>query len=277
MTPGEIVPLSFAPGLVILSFLIAGYGAYVALTAAAHIRAVAANGQPWLPYVGIAAVALGGIGIWSMHFIGIQAQAMPFAAGYEVGLTVLSFLLAVLCSGIALWYVARARFSTLRCVVGGVIAGLGIAAMHYVGIAAMRIPAVFLWSLPLIVLSVLVAVVAATAALWLAFHVYTTWQRALASTVMAAAVCGMHYTAAAAGSMVCTVPYEFAGLLVGGASLPYVVFVLSVAVLALLRWQLHRSSLRFRQQLAQRVDQLIGSGATGVGAGAEPAASLERG
>src|SRR3546814_2409422 len=74
---------------------------------------------------------MGGIGIWSMHFIGIQAQAMPFDAGYEVWLTVLSFLLAVLCSGIALWYVARARFSVLRCVTGGMIAGLGIAAMHY--------------------------------------------------------------------------------------------------------------------------------------------------
>src|SRR3546814_16830041 len=85
MTPGEIVPLSFVSGLVILSFLIAGYGAYVALTAAAHIRAVAAAGQPWLPFVGIAAVAMGGIGIWSMHFIGIQAQALPFDAGYEVG------------------------------------------------------------------------------------------------------------------------------------------------------------------------------------------------
>lgn len=277
MTPGEIVPLSFASGLVILSFLIAGYGAYVALTAAAHIRAVAADGQPWLPFVGIAAVAMGGIGIWSMHFIGIQAQAMPFDAGYEVWLTALSFLLAVLCSGIALWYVARARFSALRCVAGGLIAGLGIAAMHYVGIAAMRIPALFLWSLPLIVASVLIAVVVATAALWLAFHVQTTWQRALAATIMAMAVCGMHYTAAAAGAMVCTTPREFAGLLIGGASLPYVVFVLSIAVLALLRWQLHRSSLRFRQKLAQRVDQLIGSGAPGAAAGNGPVGSLGRG
>ncbi|MCD0505529.1 MHYT domain-containing protein [Bordetella petrii] len=271
MTPGEIVPLSFALGLVILSFLIAAYGAYVALTAAAHIRAAAADGRSWLSYVGIAAVSMGGIGIWSMHFIGMQAQSMPFDAGYQVWLTLLSFLLAVLCSGLALWYVARERFSVLRCMVGGVVAGLGIAAMHYVGIAAMRIPALFLWSPGLIVVSVLITVVAATAALWLAFHVQTTWQRVLAAAVMGLAVCGMHYTAAAAGTMVCTAPRAFTGFLIGGASLPYIVFGLSIATLLLLRWQLHRSSLRFRQKLAQRVDALIGSGASVAEGGMPPA------
>lgn len=276
MNPGEIVPLSFASGLVILSFLVAGYGAYVALTAAAHVRAAAADGQPWLPYVGIAAVAMGGIGIWSMHFIGMLSQSMPFPAGYEVGLTVLSFLLAVLCSGFALWYVAKARFSALRCVAGGIVAGLGIAAMHYVGIAALRVPAVFQWNIALVVTSVLIAVVAAIAALWLAFNVHTISQRVLAATVMAVAVCGMHYTAAAAGAMVCTAPREFTGLLIGGASLPYVVFVLSIVTLALLRWQLHRASARFRLKMARRVDVLIGSGAPGI-AGSEPAQSLGRG
>src|SRR3546814_13617061 len=119
---------------------------------------------------------MGGIGIWSMHFIGIQAQAMPFDAGYEVWLTVLSFLLAVLCSGIALSYVARARFSVLRCVTGGMIAGLGIAALPYVGIAAMRIPALFFWYLPPLVLSVPHAVGAAPAALWPASPGPTPWQ-----------------------------------------------------------------------------------------------------
>ena len=276
MTPGEIVPLSFGAGLVMLSFLVAGYGAYVALTAAAHIRAAVADGQSWLPYVGIAAVSMGGIGIWSMHFIGMQAQAMPFDAGYQVWLTLLSFLLAVVCSGVALWYVARARFSAARCLAGGVAAGLGIAAMHYVGIAAMRIPALFQWSLPLIALSVLIAVVAATAALWLAFNVQTTWQRVLAATVMAVAVCGMHYSAAAAGVMVCTAPREFTGLLIGGATLPYVVFVLSIVTLVLLRWQLHRSSTHFRQKLAQRVDALIESGAAAA-TGDTPVGTLGRG
>ncbi|MBO9356671.1 signal protein [Bordetella petrii] len=276
MIPGEIVPLSFSAGLVILSFLIAGYGAYVALSAAAHIRAVAADGQPWLPYVGIAAVSMGGIGIWSMHFIGMLAQTLPFEAGYQVGLTVLSFLLAVLCSGAALWYVARARFSAPRCLAGGVMAGLGIAAMHYVGIAALRVPVLFQWRLSLVVLSVLIAVVAATAALWLAFNVHTTRQRVLAATVMAVAVCGMHYTAAAAGGMVCTTPREFSGLRIGGAALPYVVFVLSVATLALLRWQLHRSSERFRQKMARRMDALIGPGAAGA-VGNAPMGTLRRG
>src|SRR5690606_1494373 len=155
---------------------------------AGRVRGGGAERTSWRPYVGVAAVAMGGIGIWSMHFVGMQAQAMPFSAGYDVALTALSFLLAVLCSGAGLWYVARARFAVWRCVAGGVLAGLGVAAMHYVGIAAMRIPAVFQWSLPLVVLSVLVAVVAAVAALWLAFNVHTARQRAMAAAVMAFAV-----------------------------------------------------------------------------------------
>src|SRR3546814_15703055 len=129
--------------------------------------------------------------------------------------------------------------------VGGGRAGLGIAAMHYVGIAAMRIPAVFLWSQPLIVLSVLIAVVTATAALWLAFNVHTTRQRVLAATVMAVAVCGMHYTAAAAGAMVCTAPREFAGLQIGGAALPVLAFCVCIVPLALLALAFHRTSLLF--------------------------------
>ena len=178
MNPGDVVPLSFNGGLVALSFLTAVLGSYVALLAAVGIRTETQDGDIRLGYILIGAVAMGGVGIWSMHFIGMQAQDLPFLVGYQVGLTVLSFLVAAGFSGWAFWYVGRDRFTIGRCLVGGLAAGLGVAAMHYVGISAMRMPAVFLWNLPLVVLSVLIAVIAASAALWLAFNTQNELQRA---------------------------------------------------------------------------------------------------
>ena len=188
MNPGDVVPLSFNGGLVALSFLTAVLGSYVALLAAVGIRTETQDGDIRLGYILIGAVAMGGVGIWSMHFIGMQAQDLPFLVGYQVGLTVLSFLVAAGFSGWAFWYVGRDRFTIGRCLVGGLAAGLGVAAMHYVGISAMRMPAVFLWNLPLVVLSVLIAVIAASAALWLAFNTQNELQRAGAAVLMAVAV-----------------------------------------------------------------------------------------
>ena len=94
MNPGDVVPLSFNGGLVALSFLTAVLGSYVALLAAVGIRTETQDGDIRLGYILIGAVAMGGVGIWSMHFIGMQAQDLPFLVGYQVGLTVLSFLVA---------------------------------------------------------------------------------------------------------------------------------------------------------------------------------------
>ncbi len=194
MNPGDIVPLALQPGVVALSFLIAFFGSYVALVAAARIRASAQDGVNVRGFVLIAAVSMGGIGIWGMHFIGMQAQRMPFEVGYALWLTLLSAAVAVAFSGMAFWYVGRQAFSLGRCVVAGVLAGLGVAAMHYIGIGAMRMPAMFLWNVELVALSVAVAMASAIAALWLAFNVQREWQRVAAAAVMGLAVCGMHYT-----------------------------------------------------------------------------------
>lgn len=94
MNPGDIVPLSFHAGLVALSFLIAVLGSYVALLAAVGIRAETRDGEIRIGYIIIGALAMGGVGIWSMHFIGMQAQQLPFEVGYQTGLTALSFLVA---------------------------------------------------------------------------------------------------------------------------------------------------------------------------------------
>lgn len=250
MNPGDIVPLSFHAGLVALSFLIAVLGSYVALLAAVGIRAETRDGEIRIGYIIIGALAMGGVGIWSMHFIGMQAQQLPFEVGYQTGLTALSFLVAAGFSGWAFWYVGRDRFTFTRCLVGGLAAGLGVAAMHYVGISAMRMPAVFMWNLPMVVLSVLIAVIAASAALWLAFNTQNEFQRAAAAILMAVAVCGMHYTGVAAGTVVCTTPREFSSMQIGGVMLPYIAFALSAVMLLVMRWHLQRASRRFRAPCA---------------------------
>ncbi|PTW95443.1 signal protein [Achromobacter mucicolens] len=259
MSPGEVVPLSFDGGLVALSFLIAALGSYVALLAAAGIRAETQDGEIRMGYIVIGAVAMGGVGIWSMHFIGMLAQNLPFEVGYQIGLTMLSFLVAAGFSGWAFWYVGRERFSFIRCLIGGCAAGFGVASMHYVGMSAARMPAVLLWNLPLVVLSVLIAVVAATAALWLAFNTQNERQRIGAAILMAVAVCGMHYTGAAAGAVICTAKNDAAGGYIGGAMLPYIAFALSIITLLLMRWHLQRASQRFRVRMAQRIDSIIES------------------
>ncbi|CAB3928007.1 MHYT domain-containing protein [Achromobacter anxifer] len=272
MSPGEVVPLSFNGSLVALSFLIAALGSYVALLAAAGIRAETQDGEIRLGYICIGAVAMGGVGIWSMHFIGMVAQNLPFEVGYQVGLTTLSFLVAAGFSGWAFWYVGRDRYTFFRCLVGGSAAGFGVASMHYLGMSAMRMPAVLLWDLPLVVLSVLIAVVAATAALWLAFNTQNERQRVGAAILMAVAVCGMHYTGAAAGAVVCTTPNDSVGMHIGGAMLPYIAFALSAVTLLLMRWHLQRASERFRARTAQRIDSIIES-APGAASDRLPGAS----
>jgi len=272
MNPGDIVPLAFQESVVALSFIVAALGSYVALLAATRIRSGRHDGVH-MGYVAVAAFAMGGVGIWSMHFIGMQSQRLPFIVGYQVGWTVLSLIVAVVLSGAAFWYVGRAAFSLGRCVAGGVLAGVGVAAMHYLGMAAMRMPADVLYQPGMVVTSIVIAIAAATAALWLAFNIQHEWQRPIAALVMAVAVCGMHYTAVAGGVVVCTAPRASADWTLGGMSLPYVVFLLSALALLAMRWQLHRTSTLYRAHLAARVDALIDSSDSTTGPLARPPGS----
>lgn len=258
MQPGSIIPLQFGELLVLLSFIISALGAYVALVAASRIREE--DGSISIGYLSVAALALGGIGIWGMHFIGMAAQRMPFPVQYSLWPTLGSLVLAVIASGLALWYVARAPYrNVLHCIVAGIGAGFGVAAMHYLGMGAVRTQAMFLWDRNLVILSVIIAVVAASVALWLAFRLETSLQRGIASVVMAVAVCGMHYTGMLAGTMICTTESRAqVSTRLHGDALAYVVFVIAILVLAAMGWMLHRTSLRRRERIAARLDALMG-------------------
>ena len=256
MAPGEVVPLDFNYALVILSYTIAVFGSYVALTAAARIRGDA-SGSIHVVYVGVAAVALGGVGIWSMHFIAMQAQMFPFGLHFDYVKTALSLCIAIGLSGWALWYVARDRFTIFRCLFGGLLAGSGAVLMHYMGVFAMGMPAIIIWDVPVVALSVVVAITAAAAALWLAFNVVSTLQRVFAALVMGAAITGMHYIGTVAATVVCTTSDAGVADGIAGKSLPYITFLLSAVVLLAMYWQLRRTSIQYRAELAARVDALI--------------------
>ncbi|HET6520024.1 MAG TPA: MHYT domain-containing protein, partial [Geminicoccaceae bacterium] len=154
--------------------------------------------QGWMRAIWLiaGAVAMGG-GIWSMHFIAMAAFDLGMPIGYDARLTALSFVVAVAVAGVGLSAVIGGGGLT-NLLLGGVFMGLGIAAMHYTGMAAMHARATIAYDPVLFVLSVLIAIAAAVAALWLAFKLRAFWHKAVAAGVMGAAICGMHYTAMAA-------------------------------------------------------------------------------
>lgn len=186
--------------LVALSFVVSVMGSYTALQLATGIPG--SRGKSfWLWLIG-AAVALGGCGIWAMHFIAMLAYQLPMEVAYDTGLTILSMLIAVIVVGAGFFIVGRSGGKLLLLLLAGLITGLGVASMHYMGMAAMQMPGEIVYDNTLVGISVVIAVVASIVALWLAFNLRGNWQRIGSAVVMGIAVCGMHYTGMAAASMV---------------------------------------------------------------------------
>jgi len=225
---------SYSLVLVAASFLMSAVGAYCALAAAGVAREM--GGQVSKLNAALAGLALGGVGIWSMHFLGMMAWDIGTPAGYRPAETVASFALAVGASMLALGYMAAGPFSYKRLLISGPLAGLGVAAMHFVGMASVRFSGYLQWNYGIVLLAILIAVVTATVALWLAFSVRGAWRRVAASLVMALAVCTMHYTGMGAADVICFTGGGYRGvpgLLYRGDLLTMVVTV-AVAVVALI-------------------------------------------
>ncbi|SDM55389.1 PAS domain S-box-containing protein [Methylobacterium phyllostachyos] len=192
-----MVHTGYNPLLVALSLIIAVFASYAALDLGARVRRPDV-GPRWAWGAG-AAVAMGG-GIWSMHFVGMLAFEMGLPAVYDLGLTLLSLLIAVGVTAAAFAWVARRGTGTRSLLVAGPLMGLGVAAMHYTGMAAMRVPGNLAYDPAIVAVSVAIAVTAATAALWLTFRRNRPWQKLAAACVMGLAVAGMHYTGMAAAT-----------------------------------------------------------------------------
>jgi NO-binding membrane sensor protein with MHYT domain len=201
MTP-EVLATSFDSTWVAISFIVSVIGAYTALWVAPSVAG--GHGKVNWFNAGLSGLALGGVGIWSMHFLGMLAYEVPLAVGYRMLELVVSLVAAVVVSALAIGYMAARPFTFARLAVAGPLAGLGVAVMHYLGMYGMRFGGYFDWDWSVVGLSIAIAVVAASAALWLAFHARRRSHRAAAALVMGAAVCTMHYTGMAAASVVCT-------------------------------------------------------------------------
>lgn len=179
--------------LVFLALLIAAATSYTALDLAGRFGAAATRSAraTWLAG---AAFSLGG-GIWSMHFVAMLAYSMPgMQPSYAPGLTALSFFLAVGATGAGFAVVGHLRQRALALLLSGPLMGLGIAAMHYTGMAALQIPMSVSYDPAWVAISLLIAVTAATAALWLAFMNTGQVEKLIAAVVMGAAISGMHFS-----------------------------------------------------------------------------------
>src|ERR1700726_3364088 len=183
---------TYNPYLVALSILVAAFASYTALDLGG--RVAAARGVVRRVWLVAAAVAMGG-GIWSMHFIALLAFIMPTPMSYEIGLTTLSLVVAIFVTGAGFHFINRQSAPPLPLVFSGIFMGLGIAAMHYIGMAAMREHAELSYDFLFVALSLVIAIGASTAALWLAFRTTDLAQKLVAAVVMGVAISGMHYTA----------------------------------------------------------------------------------
>jgi len=191
---------SYSPALVLISLFVAILASYTALDLTGRIAT--AKGRAVYLWMGGGALAMG-VGVWSMHFIGMLAFKLPISLGYDVGITALSLLIAVLSSGFALWLVSQPRLPAWQLAFGALIMGAGISAMHYTGMAAMRMTPGIDYDPTLFGASLLIAVGASAAALWIAFNLrrntpYVRLARGGAAMVMGVAIVGMHYTGMAA-------------------------------------------------------------------------------
>ncbi|WP_231861212.1 MULTISPECIES: MHYT domain-containing protein [Frankia] len=214
----------------VVSVGLAAVGSFAALVSA--IRIPLSQGAARVRWTLAAALSLGGGAIWSMHFIGMIGYRVDgLDLRYDLPLTAVSLVLAVVVSALGLTLVARRPRSTGWLALSGVISGLGIAAMHYTGMAAMHVGGTVTYRPGIVVLSILIAVAAALAALWIAFRVRTGRHVVAASLVMAAAVCGMHYTAMAA-TQVQAGPGDSEAVGTDPISLAPIVCVIAFSVLA---------------------------------------------
>ncbi len=184
----DTMPQHYNLLLVTLSYVISVLGSFTALRLCRQ-HAGARGAEKWRSLLA-GALAMGAGAIWSMHFIGMLAFDMGMPVANDVPITLASLLVAVVVTGLGIYVVGKGPTSLWRLVVGGTAMGLGVAAMHYTGMAAMRMQARLSYDLVIVAISLGIAVVASIAALWLVFNTTRLWQIVASALVMGLAVCG---------------------------------------------------------------------------------------
>lgn len=185
----------------ILAFAISCTGAATGLACTSRARAAAGGARAaWLVF---GAIALGGTGIWVMHFVAMLGfSASGVTIRYNIPETLLSAAIAIVVVGAGLFITELGKRKLPAMLVGGALAGAGVAAMHYMGMEAMEMSAQIDYNPVYVIASIVIAIVAATAALWCTVHIRGTLATIVATLVMGTAVTGMHYTGMAGVSVV---------------------------------------------------------------------------
>ncbi|MEK6555964.1 MAG: MHYT domain-containing protein, partial [Bdellovibrionota bacterium] len=194
----------YNPMLVTLSIIVAIFASYVSLNLAHSVTQ--AKGYAQIIWLACGSLAMG-VGIWSMHFVGMLAFEMPgMDMAYDVPLMILSVVVAVAASALALFIMSRSAVPTGSLLAGGVAMAAAIAGMHYIGMYSMRMAATIQWNIYLVVLSIVIAFAASIAALLIALKLRNNTDRylqlAAAATMMGIAISGMHYTGMIAATFV---------------------------------------------------------------------------
>ncbi|ASQ92609.1 MHYT domain-containing protein [Streptomyces sp. 11-1-2] len=196
---GTIDGFNYGATTPLVAYLMACLGGALGLRCTARSVRTQRSWKPGWLALGSASI---GSGIWTMHFIammGFHVKETP--VGFDIPITLLSLLVAIVVVGIGVFMVGYRGASRGVLLSAGVFTGLGVAGMHYIGMSAMRMQGHLEYSVPTVLLSVLIAVVAATAALWAAVTIHGFRASLGSSMVMGVAVTGMHYTGMAAVSV----------------------------------------------------------------------------
>src|SRR5579871_213913 len=220
------MPVTHEPWLVALSLVVAIQGAYVGLSLAVQIGG--ADGLRRRLLLAGAALSLA-VAIWAMHFVGMLAARLPFPTDYLVFPTLLSFLVCVIVVGAAVFAVSAGPLTPARLAVSSLAMGIGIASMHYIGMAALHASAHLEHATIFVVASVAVGIAASGLALWLAGGRQGRPPLLLSATAFGLAIAGMHYTAMAGLTV-----FPHADALASGPALSTDLLAIVVAVVAFL-------------------------------------------
>lgn len=197
---GHVHHFAMGSWLLFFAYVVSVVGSVVGLACTLQARRAGDEGRPRLGWLLLAAVSIGGVGVWLMHFIAMLGFDTPGSpVRYDIGRTAISAVLSI--SAVFLGLVVfgvRTRFSLWRLLVAGLITGLAVNLMHYTGMWAVRVQGTITYDAVVVWLSIGIAVVAATAAFWFTVLIEHPGLRVLAGLVMGLAVTGMHYTGMAA-------------------------------------------------------------------------------
>jgi NO-binding membrane sensor protein with MHYT domain len=194
-----VVVHNFSDGLLtpVLAYAISCLGCFLGLRCTTRARAV--QGASRVRWLLLAALSIGVAGVWTMHFVAMLGYSIPGETiRYNVPVTILSMLISVVVVAVGLLIVGFGGEGLRPLLTGGLIIGIGVACMHYIGMSAMRMPYSMHYNAGLVALSVVIAVVTGTVALLAALRLDTVWSAFGACLIMGAAISGMHYTGMAA-------------------------------------------------------------------------------